>query len=473
MARPNAEDRGLAAGTVLAGKYRLNLALGEGGMATVWSAYHLELDIPVAIKLLRAGHDPHLAQRLKLEARAAVRVVHPAIARVLDVASTENGDPFIVMDLLTGETLADLLVRERISAVRVVQLLLPIIDGLGAAHTQGVVHRDLKPANVFLDTRGGQLQPKVLDFGIAKLTGGCAVKLTEAGVTLGSPSYMSPEQARGDEVDFRSDIWSLCVLLYKAIGGKVPFRGPDTRAILDAILEKQPPPLPLGAGVDGNLSRIILSGLSKDPAARPASMRQLGQRLARWLLLHGVATDACGTPLVSKWLSSDPPPKPSEESTGPVTRRFASPPPPSPKGKPAPLRTPRPVAPVARRSGAPAKRKLGLATPQRRWMLWALAGMLVAGGSLALTRSVGPKSAARSERSRVLVAADVPVAAAPLPHVETILAVAEDPASASRERASEPIPASKSSQPAAAAASQGGARPAKDPPRSVHRTLPF
>ena len=110
-------EGGLVRGAVLAGKYRLELPLGRGGMADVWSAYHLELEIPVAVKLLRRGHDPQLAQRLKLEARAAARIVHPAIVRVLDVATTDDGDPFIVMELLTGETLADTLAHGKVSSL--------------------------------------------------------------------------------------------------------------------------------------------------------------------------------------------------------------------------------------------------------------------------------------------------------------------------------------------------------------------
>lgn len=308
----------LASGSLLAGKYRLELPLGQGGMAVVWSAYHQELEMPVAIKLLR-GYDPSHARRLKLEARAAARLAHPAIVRTLDVATTEQGEPFIVMELLNGETLSSALLRGHVSALRAVQLLLPIAEALSFAHEHGVVHRDLKPENVFLAVEGDVLRPKLLDFGIAKLTdGAAAIRLTASGIALGSPSYMSPEQARGEEVDHLSDVWSFCVLLYKAIGGKAPFRGPSARDILEAILQHPAPPLPLGAGVDGHLAAIVLSGLHKDPAARPQSMRKLGQQLARWLLLHGVSLDASGAPLVERWLSevpakpraSDAPPRP-------------------------------------------------------------------------------------------------------------------------------------------------------------------
>lgn len=383
------DPRRLVRGAVLAGKYRLEALLGEGGMAVVWSAYHLELEVPVAIKLLRGGQGSRLEQRLRHEARAAARLAHPAIVRVLDASVTEGGDPFIVMELLTGETLTDLVLRERPNALRIVQLLLPVIDGLAAAHEQGIVHRDIKPDNVFLAIEGGQLQPKLVDFGIAKLQGRnvSAPKLTEPGTALGSPSYMSPEQACGQDVDYRTDVWSLCVLLYKVIGGKAPFTGSDTRATLDAILEHEAPPLPLRAGVDPHLARIIHSGLNKDPAARPASMRGLGQRLARWLLLHGVAVDACGTPLISKWLPSDMPPRSVEGDVVEAARKAAE----------SQLSCARVAMPASVPPPPPSSqrktRRLAIPAKNRRLALWALAGVLVASGCLAWTSSGNSKVA--------------------------------------------------------------------------------
>ena len=211
-------------GDVIAGKYRLDALLGEGGMGTVWRAFNLQLEAPVALKLIRGELDRvSLAQRLKQEARAAAKLGHPAIVRVFDVGDSELGDPYIVMELLKGQTLGHLLATEqRLSAVHGLQLLLPVADALVAAHAKGIVHRDLKPDNIFLAYEGEQLQPKLLDFGIAKLEGeaGPNQQLTQAGVVLGSPEYMSPEQARGqDNVDHRTDIWSFCVVLYETLTG--------------------------------------------------------------------------------------------------------------------------------------------------------------------------------------------------------------------------------------------------------------
>jgi eukaryotic-like serine/threonine-protein kinase len=476
----------LVHGAVLAGKYRLELPLGQGGMAVVWSAYHLELQIPVAIKLLRRGHDPRLAQRLKLEARAAARIAHPAIVRVLDVATTEDGDPFIVMELLTGETLADALARGNISALRVVQLLLPIVEGLALVHDHGVVHRDLKPENVLLAMDGEQLQPKLLDFGIAKLADGeAAVRLTKNGMTLGSPSYMSPEQARGEPVDHLSDVWSFCVLLYKSVGGKAPFRGATARDTLDAILEREPPPLPRGAGVDGHLARIVLSGLHKSPAARPASMRVLGQQLARWLLLHGVSVDACGAPLVTKWLSSELPAKP-RASARPSPRM---PPPPSSRRMTNEATTSElaKVAPPAR-----SVEPMGLSDRRssvrkhRRWVLWALAGVLLAGGSLALTRPGVPEasepmtlrpSSLGDPESKVLSVRDdsrgseqplaQPLAATTLT-ANTLTANSLADPSTPRSDA-----AARTAAPRTTATAAPTAQPAKNPAPTARPTLPF
>lgn len=387
------DPRRLASGSLLAGKYRLELPLGQGGMGVVWSAYHLQLEIPVAIKLLR-GHDPGHARRLKLEARAAARLVHPAIVRTLDVAATDEREPFIVMELLTGETLASALGRGHISALRAVQLLLPIAEALSFAHEHGVVHRDLKPENVFLAVEGDVLQPKLLDFGIAKLSCGPAVRLTASGVALGSPSYMSPEQARGEEVDHLSDVWTFCVLLYKAVGGKAPFRGSNAHDIIEAILHQDAPPLPLGAGVDAHLAAIVLGGLNKEPAGRPPCMRKLGQQLARWLLVHGVSVDACGASLVGKWLGTDAPARPRASDAPPRREPRARSPQPVPAGGRA-LEVASAAGPASPASQRPASAALGprsarwrrLSPPQsRRWVLWALAGVLVAGVCVGVTR---------------------------------------------------------------------------------------
>ena len=292
-------------------------------MGAVFRATNLLLDFPVAVKLIRADLDRgELRSRLQLEARAAARLGHPAIVRVFDVGETESGDPFIVMELLHGETLAQLIERGPLSGVAAVKLLLPIIDALSMAHARGIVHRDLKPDNVLLAEEDGRIQPKILDFGIAKLIDQRDLdrKLTEVGTIVGSPDYMSPEQARGlDDVDEKSDIWSVCVVLYEAMTGKAPFSGGNYNALLRAIVEDAPHPFASGIVSDETLWHILERGLAKDRRQRFTNMSELGSALARWLTSHGIREDVCGTSLASKWLSeikaeasSEAPAKPAD-----------------------------------------------------------------------------------------------------------------------------------------------------------------
>src|SRR5882724_113344 len=300
-----------APGAILSGKYRLETMLGEGGMGAVWRASNLLLDLPVAIKLIRADLDRSvLRARLQVEARSTAKLGHPAIVRVYDVGESELGDPFIVMELIHGQTLAKMISQGRLSAARTVQLLLPIIDALAVAHTRGIVHRDLKPDNIMIAQEQLRVQPKILDFGIAKLTDprDSDHKLTEIGMVVGSPDYMSPEQARGrDDVDAGSDIWAICVVMYEAVTGVTPFAASNYNALLRSIVEDDPKPLVDHAAGDGALWEIVKRGLSKDRRDRYASMSELGQALAGWLRSHGISEDACVTSLESKWFgrSSD------------------------------------------------------------------------------------------------------------------------------------------------------------------------
>ena len=294
-------------GYVIAGKYRLESLLGEGGMGTIWRAYNLQLEVPVALKLLRAGMNAaELGERLRVEARAAAKLVHPSIVRVFDIGEAESGEPFIVMELLQGQTLGEMLERAPLSAVNALQLLLPIGEALSLAHSRGVVHRDLKPDNIFIASDGSCLQPKLLDFGIAKVRsrmvdGGPTV--TQSGTLLGSPEYMSPEQAHGrSDVDERSDIWAFCVVLYEAIAGRPPFEGESCQAILQSVLQNEPFPLDRCKEVDPELAALIHWGLAKDRDARPPSMFDLGRQLAAWLFVRGVLEDATGSSLEAKWL---------------------------------------------------------------------------------------------------------------------------------------------------------------------------
>jgi serine/threonine-protein kinase len=206
------------------------------------------------------------------------------------------------MELLHGQSLSRLLEREGpLSAERAVQMLLPIADALVVAHRKNIVHRDLKPDNVFLALQCHGVQPKLLDFGIVKLAPNQRRRrLTQIGMVVGSPDYMSPEQAAGDEdLDYRSDIWSFCVMLYEVITGRLPFHADGYEAQLRAIVEE---PLDRAGIDDPELWRILERGLAKDRDQRFASMSRLGQELARWLVERGIQQDICGDHLETRWL---------------------------------------------------------------------------------------------------------------------------------------------------------------------------
>lgn len=295
-----------APGYLIAGKYELESLIGEGGMGMVWRARNLALDAPVAIKVVRATGDSALLRgRLMQEARAAAKLAHPAIVKVFDTGQTESGDPFIVMELLQGMSLGAVLEKDaRLPAVQAVRLLLPIADALWLAHDKGLVHRDLKPDNVFIVQNEGSIQPTLVDFGIVKVEEpGSETHLTKAGDVLGSPDYMSPEQARGlDHINHLTDVWSFCIVLYEAIAGETPFQGTNYNALLRQIVEAKPPTLLERALADAELSTIVERGLRKQPEQRFASMGELGRALATWLVAQGFSEDICGTSLEAKWL---------------------------------------------------------------------------------------------------------------------------------------------------------------------------
>ncbi|WP_438024077.1 protein kinase domain-containing protein [Sorangium sp. So ce233] len=294
-------------GEVLAGKYQIVGRLGAGGMGTVWRARSLWLDVDVAIKVLHEEQfEAHAAERLLREARATARLGHPAIVRVFDFGETDSGEPFLVMELLEGTSLSNWLeANGPMPAGQAVQMLLPVACALAAAHAQSIVHRDIKPANILVvpDGAGGHV-PKVVDFGIAKLANAASPSITQRGMIVGSPEYMSPEQADGQpEVGEQTDVWAFSVVLYELITGRRPFSGETLGAVISAIFSKEPvPTTQLGAG-DEELWAIIRRGLAKSPAERWPTMRALGRALASWAVERGITADAAGTSLEHQWLA--------------------------------------------------------------------------------------------------------------------------------------------------------------------------
>lgn len=275
-------------------------------MGSVWRARCLRLDIDVAIKLVRASaSQPDAAERLRLEAQAAARVRHPASVRVLDFGTTPAGEPFLVMELLAGQSLAALLeARGRLPEREAVRLLLPIASALETAHERGVIHRDLKPANIVivpLDEEGS-CQPKLVDFGVAKvISEDSSDALSEVGLTLGSVGYMAPEQLRADpDINASVDVWALAVVLYELITGELPFEATKPISYLSAVFRRSPIPTTVAIAGDAALWAIIERGLSRSRADRWPSMAAFGAALARWAIKQGETTDVRGVPL-ERW----------------------------------------------------------------------------------------------------------------------------------------------------------------------------
>jgi eukaryotic-like serine/threonine-protein kinase len=263
--------------------YKVLSHLGAGGMGVVYEAEDLRLGRKVAIKFLpdELNADPEAVQRFLREARVVSHLNHPHICTLYDIGSHLN-QQFMVMELLDGQSLKDRIARSAVSMDEVLELGAQIADALDAAHSQGVVHRDIKPANLFVTRRGAI---KVLDFGVAKLSQavrGDADQLTSMGTTLGTVSYMSPEQARGQDIDARSDVFSAGVVLYEMATGQLPFQGATVATIFEGLLTKQPPaPSAIKDGIPPGFDQIVFRALEKDRELRYQGAAELRAELKR------------------------------------------------------------------------------------------------------------------------------------------------------------------------------------------------
>jgi serine/threonine-protein kinase len=283
------EPRRRPAGEVVGGKYRLVRFLASGGMGSVYEAQHTVVKRRFAVKFLRADLAVERASlaRFQREAQAAGALESEHIAAALDFGIADDGSPFIVMEYLVGESLASLFERDKPMPVgRAVDLVLQACRGVETAHASGIVHRDLKPQNLFVARReDGTDLVKVLDFGVAKLEAEeQGAGTTKTGTVLGTPAYMSPEQARGDrEIDQRSDVYALGAILYELLSGEKPHPGDSPNAVLYHIATQSPPPLE-GATPDlpSELVTSIERALSREPAERQASATELSEALRRF-----------------------------------------------------------------------------------------------------------------------------------------------------------------------------------------------
>ena len=274
-------------GTILSGRYRLEDVIGQGGMATVYRARHTLMERPYAVKILHRelAQDEKLVERMRREGRSAAALTHPNIVEIYDFGMTDDGAPFLVMELLDGDPLRKLLWGGPMELSLLVQLATQIARGLARAHDFGVIHRDLKPENIFV-CKGDDGEPliKIVDFGIARSREDS--RLTNRGEVMGTPHYMAPERATSRDVTASCDLYSLGIMLFEMATGVLPFQSNSpTGFVLKHLHEAPPRPSSIAPGVDPRLEALIMDLIEKDPSNRPVDVHQVLDRL------HALAPD--------------------------------------------------------------------------------------------------------------------------------------------------------------------------------------
>ncbi|MDX2043773.1 MAG: SUMF1/EgtB/PvdO family nonheme iron enzyme [Acidobacteriota bacterium] len=271
-------------GIVLDGRYRLESLIGVGGMGDVYRATHIHIDNEFAVKLLKPEFvaDQTAIKRFRLEAKAAGRIQHPNAVRVTDFGVTPEKIVYLVMELVQGLSLRQLIRSEKkLDILRTINIVRQVCGAVEAAHHSGVIHRDLKPDNIIIESHQNTERVKVLDFGIAKLREAKTDNfLTQAGTIIGTPQYMSPEQCQGLQLDPRSDIYSIGIILYEMLTGTVPFDGESTLQVVYNQLHQFPKPiLEISPNISELLAAVIMRALEKEPGDRQASALELSEEL--------------------------------------------------------------------------------------------------------------------------------------------------------------------------------------------------
>jgi len=301
-------------GTVLADRYRIARLIGEGGMGQVYEAQHVNINKRFAIKLLRPEivSNPEAVARFRQEAWSASSIGHENIIEIDDFATLPSGSVYLAMEYLAGRSLAE---RMRdgapVDVGEGLELFSQVARGLSAAHDKGIIHRDMKPENIFIAERHGRAMVKILDFGIAKVSGAeGASSLTRTGAIFGTPHYMSPEQAMGNSLDHRSDIYSVGVIMYEVFTGRVPFEAESFMGILTkhiTVVPKRPTEMAPDRNIPEEIEEMILRAMAKEPAERYQSMHDLFadlqsllQLFAPHLLVQASAHPSTPMPVVAR-----------------------------------------------------------------------------------------------------------------------------------------------------------------------------
>lgn len=309
----------LKAGTVLEGKYRLVGPIGQGGMGSVWRAEHVKLGRGVAIKFVHAVSEPTAIARFLREARIAAQVRHRHVVSITDFGSTVDGAPYLAMELLDGETLSARMAREpRIAVLELFEIVAGVLSGLEAVHAAGIVHRDVKPANIVLVQEVDGVVPKVVDFGTSRATAQAQMTtetITATGMLVGTPYYMSEEQARGrKDVDGRTDLYSMGVILYEALSGRVPFDADTMHELMRQIVTGKPVPLStLRPDLPAEAVAVVEKAMARERGSRYQTARELRHAL---LATMGLVSSESIPPTVVREAPT-PPPSSSTAQTAP------------------------------------------------------------------------------------------------------------------------------------------------------------
>lgn len=465
-------------GRVIAGKYRLDRPLAQGGMGALWVARHLQLDTDVAVKLMGSAYADSVDARTRFEreAKSCAQLRSPHVVQVHDYG-VEDETPFLVMELLEGEDLGSLIRRRgRLTVLEAVRVLVPVCKALRRAHEAGIVHRDIKPSNIYLARMGEDETVKVLDFGVAKVKAiPGSGQGTRAGVLLGSPNYMSPEQVRSKGVDHRSDLWSVGVVFFQAVTGELPFPGEE---IGDVLVEICTDDIPVASerapDLDPAVDELIARAMTRDVAQRFQSARELGQALAALSSDFADSAVASSSELVR--VVSPPQSGPSyvvPEIPSPISTRVMSPPAPViPGGLPAPK-------PGISTTLSSARDEVVARPPARLWRrpvvaAAAVVAIVAVAGSIVAIRSAptAPSSADAGDALVVAPGSSALDAAGPQAGVAASAAAVVEPApqptAVASAQAAEPA-----KPPAVKAGSPSKRSPAKTPPLKRDPTFGF